>query len=230
MREVVVVDAVRTPFGKRGGAYAGANSVDVLATVLTSLIERTSQDPGEVDQVIAGCVKQVGMQGLNVARGAWLTAGLPIDIAAATIDAQCGSSQQAMTLSHAYIASGLADVVVACGVELMSRIPMGSTVPADGSLGKPVTPAYRARFEYTSQFEGAERIAEKWSISRSDCDAFGKRSQDMAASAQIEGRFSSQIVPIELPVVDEGAHPRGTVRSSLLTRVLARQHWKRCRV
>jgi acetyl-CoA C-acetyltransferase len=213
MHEVVVVDAVRTAFGKRGGAYSGAHSVEVLAAVLGSLIERNSLDPNEVDQVIAGCVQQIGMQGFNVARGAWLTAGLPIDVAATTIDTQCGSSQQATTLGHAYIASGLADVVVACGVEMMTRIPMGSTVPKDGDLGKPITRAYRSHHEYTSQFEGAERIAERWLISRPDCDTFGKRSQDLAARAQLEGRFASQIIQVDVPVVGEDGVSTGATRT-----------------
>lgn len=210
MREVVVVDAVRTPFGKRGGAYAGSHSVDVLAGVLSALLIRNSVDPEDIGQVIGGCVGQVGMQAFNVTRGAWLTAGLPVAVAATTIDTQCGSSQQATTLGHAYIASGLADVVVACGVELMTRVPMGSTVPKDGTLGKPVTRSYRERHEYTSQFEGAERIADKWSITRSDCDAFGKRSQDLATRAQVEDRFKTQFVSVDAPVLGEDGTPTGT--------------------
>ena len=210
MTEVVVVDAVRTPFGKRGGAYAGSHSVEVLAKVLSALLVRNEVDPDAVDQVIGGCVQQVGMQAFNITRGAWLTAGLPIEVAATTIDTQCGSSQQATTLGHAYIASGLADVVVACGVELMTRIPMGSTVPREGTLGKPVTRAYREQHEYTSQFEGAERIADSWSITRGDCDAFGKRSQDLAAQARIDNRFASQFISIDVPVLSEDGTPSGT--------------------
>jgi acetyl-CoA C-acetyltransferase len=210
MHEVVVVDAVRTPFGKRGGAYSGAHSVEVLAVVLSALLARNEVDPNEVDQVIGGCVEQVGMQASNVTRGAWLTAGLPIEVATITIDAQCGSSQQAITLGHTYIASGLADVVVSCGVELMTRVPMGSNVPREGTLGKPVTRMYWKQHEYTSQFEGAERIADKWSITRAECDAFGKRSQDFAARANLEDCFASQFVPVEVPVRGEDGTPTGT--------------------
>ena len=202
VREVVVVDAVRTPFGKRGGSLAGSHSVEVLASVLRAVLSRSGVDPAEVDQVISGCVQQVGMQALNIARGAWLTAGLPIETGATTVDTQCGSSQQATTIGQALIASGLADVVISCGVEVMSRVPMGSTVPKEGSLGRPVTRAYWEHHEYTSQFEGAERMADKWSITRSDCDAYGKRSQDLAARAQAEGRFLSQLVPVTVPVFD----------------------------
>jgi acetyl-CoA C-acetyltransferase len=210
VHEVVVVDAVRTPFGKRGGAFSGGHSVDVLGAVLSSLLSRNGTNPNEVDQVIGGCVQQVGMQALNVTRWAWLTAGLPVETPAITIDAQCGSSQQAMTWSHALIASGMADVVVACGVELMSRVPMGSTVPRDTNLGKPVTRSYWEQHEYTSQFEGAERMAEKWSITRHDCDLYGKRSQDLAARAQRESRYASQLIPVEMPPLGDTGDPTGS--------------------
>jgi acetyl-CoA C-acetyltransferase len=211
MREVVVVDAVRTPFGKRGGAYAGAHSVEVLGAVLETLLSRSALAPSEVDQVIGGCVQPVGMQAANVTRGAWLTAGLPVEVAATTVDTQCGSSQQATTLGHTFIASGMADVVVACGVELMTRIPMGSIIPKEGNLGRPVTRAYWEHHEYTSQFEGAERIADNWSITREDCDVFGKKSQDAAARAQLEDRFATHLISVEVPVVDEGGAPNGEV-------------------
>jgi acetyl-CoA C-acetyltransferase len=187
--------------------------VEVLGTVLGALLSRNAVAPGEVDQVIGGCVQPVGMQAANVTRGAWLTAGLPIEVAATTVDTQCGSSQQATTLGHAFIASGMADVVVACGVELMTRIPMGSTVPKEGNLGKPVTRAYWQQHEYTSQFEGAERMADKWSITREDCDVYGKKSQDSAARAQREDRFATHLISVDVPVVDEDGSANGrTVR------------------
>jgi acetyl-CoA C-acetyltransferase len=138
MADAVVVAAVRTPFGKRDGALAGMHSVELLGLVQQTVLQRAGLDPTAVDQVVAGCVGQVGMQAFNVGRGAWLTAGLPMQTPAITIDTQCGSSQQAVNLAHALISSGAANVVVACGVEVMSTVKMGSTVPRDGHLGKPV--------------------------------------------------------------------------------------------
>jgi acetyl-CoA C-acetyltransferase len=199
MREVVIVDAVRTAFGKRNGGLSSMHSIDLLGQVLKGLIARTGIDPKSVDQLIGGCVNQVGMQAANVTRTAWLTAGLPLEVPATTVDAQCGSSQQATTLGHGLIGSGLADIVVACGVEVMSRVPMGSTVPQDGSLGKAINRNYFRHYEYTTQFEGAERVADKWKISRTDCDTFGKESQDRAALAWDEDRFASQLVTVEVP-------------------------------
>jgi acetyl-CoA C-acetyltransferase len=139
-----------------------------------------------------------------VTRTAWLTAGLPLEVAATTVDSQCGSSQQATNLAYALVVAGVVDAAVACGVEVMSRVPMGSTVPKDPFVGKPVTRAYWKHYEYTSQFEGAERIADKWGITRAQADEFGKQSQDRAAAAWAEGRFDSQIVPIDAPVPSEG--------------------------
>jgi len=212
MPDVVVIDAVRTPFGKRNGGLAGMHSVVLLGQVQRALLERAGLDPAEVDQVVTGCVAQVGMQALNVGRNAWLTAGLPIDVPAITIDAQCGSSQQAVNLGHALISSGAAKAVVACGVEVMSTIKMGSTVPSDGHLGKPVTRNYWKHHEYTSQFEGAERMAEKWGVSRADADSFGKLSQDRAAVAQASGAFESQLIAVDAPVLGEDNAPTGETR------------------
>jgi acetyl-CoA C-acetyltransferase len=179
------------------------HSVDLLGRALSGLVERTGIDPASVDQLIGGCVGQVGMQAANVTRTAWLTAGLPLDVPATTVDAQCGSSQQASTLAHGLIGSGLADVVVACGVEMMSRVPMGSTVPRDGSLGKAVNRNYFRHHEYTTQFEAAERLADQWKISRADCDKFGKESQDRAAAAWNGDHFATQIVPVEVPQTED---------------------------
>ena len=201
MPEVVIVEAVRSPFGKRGGGLSTTHSVELLGSVLGAVLERSGVDPGAVGQVIGGCVGQVGMQAMNVTRGAWLTEGLPIQVPATTVDAQCGSSQQATNLAYALVASGVVDVAIGCGVELMSRVPMGSTVPKDGP-GKPVTRKYWAHHEYTSQFEGAERIADRWGITRHDCDSFGQQSQDRAARAQREDRYGSQLVRIDAPVLD----------------------------
>jgi acetyl-CoA C-acetyltransferase len=209
VREVVVVEAVRTPFGKRNGGLSGMHSIELLGLVQRAALDRAGLDPARVDQVVAGCVAQVGMQAFNIGRGAWLTAGLPIGTPATTIDAQCGSSQQAVNLGHSLIASGAANVVLACGVEVMSTVKLGSTVPRDGSLGKPVTKNYWKHHEYTSQFEGAERMAAKWGITRADTDAFGKLSQDRAAAAQASGAYDSQLVPVEAPVLGEDRAPTG---------------------
>jgi len=211
MPEVVIVDAVRSPFGKRGGGLSTAHSVEVLGAVQGAVLERAGIDPLEVGQVVGGCVGQVGMQAMNIARNAWLTQGLPIEVPATTVDAQCGSSQQATNLAYALVAGGVVDVAIGCGIELMSRVPMGSTVPKDGP-GKPVTRKYWAHHEYTSQFEGAERIADAWGITRGDCDAFGKQSQDRAARAQREDRFATQLVPIDAPVLDAEGKATGDTR------------------
>jgi acetyl-CoA C-acetyltransferase len=146
------------------------------------------------------------MQAMNVTRGAWLTEGLPIQVPATTVDAQCGSSQQATNLAYALVRAGVVDAAIGCGVEVMSRVPMGATVPKDGP-GKPVTRKYWAHHEYTSQFEGAERIADGWGITRAECDAFGKESQDRAARAQREDRYGSQLLRIDAPVLDAEGKP-----------------------
>jgi acetyl-CoA C-acetyltransferase len=176
---------------------------DLLAGVLNEVVARSGIDPAEVGQVVAGCVSQVGEQSFNVTRTAWLAAGLPLETAATTVDTQCGSSQQATNLATGLVGSGVADVAIACGVELMSRIPIGSNSSKKLGLGVPVPKTYFGRYEFTSQFEGAERIAEKWGITRDDTDAFGFRSQQLAAQAWDEGRFGTQIVEVDAPDVDE---------------------------
>jgi acetyl-CoA C-acetyltransferase len=210
MRDVVIIDAVRTPIGKRNGGMASAHAIDVLGLVQRALVERTGLDPAEVGQVVGGCVGQVGMQSMNTARNAWLAAGLPPTVAATTVDAQCGSSQQATTLAYGLVASGVVDVAISCGVELMSRVPMGSTVPKEPDVGKPVNRRYWEVYEFTSQFEGAERIAERWGIGRVDCDTFGKLSQDRAAQAWAESRFLEQLVPVDAPDLDQDHKPTGS--------------------
>src|SRR5207244_1347712 len=154
-------------------------------------------------------VGQVGMQSMNVTRNAWLAAGLPLEVPASTVDAQCGSSQHATNLAFALVAAGVVDVAVACGVEVMSRVKMGSTIPKDPDVGKPVNRHYFEHYEYTSQFEGAERIADKRGITREDCDQFGKLSQDRAAKAWREGVFDIQILPIDAPNLGEDGKPTG---------------------
>jgi acetyl-CoA C-acetyltransferase len=207
MREVVVVEAVRSPLGRRNGALSAMHSLDLLGLVQAEAIKRAGIDPKLVGQVVGGCVGQVGMQTMNVTRNAWLAAGLPVEVAATTVDTQCGSSQQAVGFAHALVKAGIVDVAMGCGIEMMSRVPMGSTVPRDPDVGKPINKTYWEHYEMTSQFEGAERIAKKWGITRADTDAFGKLSQDRAAAAWADNRFASQILPIEAPVGFEDGQP-----------------------
>ena len=142
MPEVVIVEAVRSPLGRRNGELAAMHSIDLLGAVQSETIRRAGLDPIEVGQVVGGCVGQVGMQTMNVTRQAWLAQGLPIEVPSTTVDAQCGSSQQATNLAYALIASGVVDVAMGCGVELMSRIPMGSTIPKEPPAGAPVNKNY----------------------------------------------------------------------------------------
>jgi acetyl-CoA C-acetyltransferase len=210
MRDVVVVDAVRSPVGRRNGGLSGMHAADLLAAVQRELIDRSGIDPAEVGQVVGGCVGQVGMQAANITRTAWLQAGLPLEAAATTVNTQCGSSQQATNIATALVAAGVVDVAVSCGVEVMSAVPMGSSVPKDPFVGKPINKKYWEHYENTSQFEGAERIAETFGVTRDELDAFGKQSQDRAAAAWAEGRFDTQIVPIEAPTRDENGEENGT--------------------
>ena len=210
MTDVVIIDAVRSPIGRRNGGLSTVHPADLLATVLRELVARSQIDPSQVGQVVGGCVSQVGEQSFDITRTAWLTAGLPMSVAATTVDTQCGSSQQATNLATALIAGGVVDVAVACGVESMSRIPIGSNSSKKLGLGVPIPKTYFSQYEFTSQFEGAERIAEQWGVSRADCDEFGLRSQERAAEAWQNGHFEGQVMPIEAPDVDEDGVPTGT--------------------
>ncbi len=210
MPDVVIVEAVRTPVGRRGGGLSSVHPADLLATVQREVIDRSGIDPALVGQVVGGCVSQVGEQSFNIARTAWLSAGLPQGIAATTVDTQCGSSQQATNLATALVGSGAVDSALAGGVEVMSRVPIGSSGRKDLGLGIPIPRSYFPQYEMTSQFEGAERIADKWGISRDDTDRFGFRSQQNAATAWAEDRFSTQIIPVEAPTVDEEGKVTGT--------------------
>jgi acetyl-CoA C-acetyltransferase len=212
-RNVVIVEALRTPIGRRNGGLSTLHPAEVLSRVQTALIERAGIDPAEVGQVVGGCVSQVGEQSFNVTRTAWLAAGLPLTTAATTVDTQCGSSQQATNLAASLIGSGVTDVAVACGVEIMSRIPIGSNSAKSLGLGVPIPKTYFEQYEMTSQFEGAERIAEKWGITREDTDRFGFASQERAARAWAEGRFDGQWIPIEAPDVDADGNPTGSTHT-----------------
>lgn len=213
MGNVVIVEAVRTPIGRRGGGLSTVHPADLLGNPLRAVIERSGIDPNEVGQVIGGCVSQVGEQSFNVTRTAWLAAGLPMGVASTTIDTQCGSSQQATNVATALVSAGVVDVAVACGVEIMSRIPIGVNSSKKLGLGVPIPKPYFDRYEFTSQFEGAERIADKWNITRDDTDAFGLRSQQLAAQAWAQGRFDGQYVTIDAPDVDEEGKPTGTTHT-----------------
>ena len=207
-RDIVICEAVRTPVGRRGGGLSTMHSADLLGVALKELIDRSGIDPAEVGQLIGGCVSQVGQQSFNVSRTAWLTAGLPISVAATTVDSQCGSSQQATNFATSLVGSGVVDVAVACGVEVMSRVPMGSSL-GDG-VGKAIPKSYFEKYEWTSQFEGAERIAQKWGITRAETDAFGLLSQERGAQAWAEDRFSTQLVEVDAPDLGEDGKPTGT--------------------
>jgi acetyl-CoA C-acetyltransferase len=206
MGSPVIVEAVRTPQGKRGGWLAGLKPQAVLAHAQLALIERSGIDPIEVEQVFAGCVTQAGEQGGHVGRYAWLYAGLPWQTGVTTIDAQCGSAQQAVHLAAALIAQDVVGAAIGCGVEVMSRAPLGSNVlpanprPSDWSIDMP------------NQFEAAERIAQRRGLSRAELDAFGARSQQLAAKAWADGRFDREVSPIEAPILDGEGNPTGETR------------------
>ncbi|MGI8662937.1 MAG: steroid 3-ketoacyl-CoA thiolase [Acidimicrobiales bacterium] len=208
MTDVVIVEAVRSPIGRRGGGLSTFHSADLLARVLSELVTRSGVDPSEIGQTVGGCVSQVGMQGFNITRTAWLAAGLPISVAATTVDSQCGSSQQATNLATSLIASDVIDTAVACGVEVMSRVPMGSSMGQ--GVGKAVPKSYFGRYQWTSQFQGAELIAQKWGLTRDDLDRFGLDSQERAARAWREGAFDTQIVELDAPDLGDDGKPTGS--------------------
>ncbi|MDT0548011.1 MULTISPECIES: thiolase family protein [Streptomyces] len=197
MRDAVIVEAVRTPIGKGkpGGALAGVHPVELLAQTLGTLIERSGVDPALVDDVIGGCVDQVGEQAMNTTRYAWLSAGFPDSVPATTVDRQCGSSQQAVHFAAQGVISGAYDLVVACGVESMSRVPMWSNVPAGAD---PFGPGIAARYPegLVPQGISAELIAAKWSLTREQMDDFATASHQKAARATAEGRFATELAPV----------------------------------
>lgn len=193
MNEVVIVDGVRSPMGRRGGGLAEVHPVDLLAHVLSAIVERTEIDPASVDDVIGGCVGQIGEQSYNLTRNAWLAAGLPTSVPAVTVDRQCGSSQQALHFAAQGIASGNYDVAIACGAESMSRIPIGSAATVQGS---PYSERLLAAHSLVSQGESAERIADKWGLPRSELDKVAMRSHRAAIAARQAGVFAREISPV----------------------------------
>jgi acetyl-CoA acyltransferase len=199
MRDAVIVEAVRTPVGRRRGALSGIHPADLSAQVLRALADRTGLDPALVDDVVWGCVSQVGEQSINIGRSAVLSAGWPESVPATTVDRQCGSSQQALHFAAAAVVSGQCDVVVAGGVESMSRVPMGSSV-GEG-LGMPYGPSVMERYGGVlfNQGVGAEMVAERWGLSRAQLDEFSLQSHARAAAAQDAGAFEAEIAPVTLP-------------------------------
>jgi acetyl-CoA C-acetyltransferase len=193
-KSVMVAAAVRTAIGRRGGGLSQVHPARLLGAVQRAALDRAGVEPASVGQVIGGVVTQAGEQAYNLTRTAWLAEGLPHEVPASTVDAQCGSSQQALTLGAGLVGSGITDVVLACGVESMSRIPIGSNYGKDLGLGRPVPREYRTHYEFLNQFQAAERIAERYGIDRDRADRFGLLSQRRAAAAWADGRFDSQVV------------------------------------
>jgi acetyl-CoA acyltransferase len=215
MAEAVIVEAVRTPIGRRGGKLAGWHPTDLLAATLSELVARSGIDPGQVDDVICGCVSQVSEQALNIGRNAWLAAGLPEDVPATTVDRQCGSSQQAAHFAAQGVIAGAYDVAIACGVESMTRVPLGTSLTG----GVPFTAQLLARYSGNLVPQGisAELLAADFDLTREQLDDFGFASHARAAAATTEGRFRREIFPIkvegaagsELFEVDEGIRFNG---------------------
>jgi acetyl-CoA acyltransferase len=213
-REVVIVEAVRTPIGRgheEKGYYKDVHASNLLAKAYSEVIERAGIDPAEVEDVVAGCVQQFGEQGINIARNAWLEAGLPIETPATTVDRQCGSGQQAVNFAAALIASGVHDVVVAGGVEHMGHISFADSASVMQEHGFAFSPQLMERYNLVPQGISAEMIADQWEIPRSELDEIGLRSHQLAAKATEEGRFEREIVPFSVNgdtyATDQGIRP-----------------------
>jgi acetyl-CoA C-acetyltransferase len=208
MAEAFIAGAVRTPVGKRNGGLAGVHPVDLGAHALRALVDRTGVDPGAIDDVIMGCVSQIGPQTFDIARNAWLSAGLPESVPGVTVDRQCGSSQQAVHFAAQGVMSGTQDLVVAAGVESMSVVTMGSTVklPAQAGMPAPWGQGWRERYgdQEISQFRGAQLMCEQWGLKRSQLEEFSLESHQRAIRAIDEGRFEAQIAPLAGVSQDEG--------------------------
>ncbi|HXU68437.1 MAG TPA: thiolase family protein [Polyangia bacterium] len=205
MSDAVIVAAVRTAIGRKKGALANTRADDLLALTLKALAERAKVDPKQIEDVVAGCVTQIGEQGFNIARTASLMAGFPIETTGTTVNRQCGSSQQAFHFAAQAVMSGALDVVAACGVESMTRIPMGS----DAAMGVPgvapaipFSPMFSEKFNFVPQHQSAELIAEKWGISRKDCEELALMSHQRAAAARESGRFRDEIHGIKIKGAD----------------------------
>src|SRR5260221_4045151 len=195
MREVVIVEAVRTPIGRRNGKLKETHPAGLGSLVLKEIVNRAGIKPEQVEGVVFGCVSQAGEQSLNIARSAWLTAGFPVTTPGTTVDRQCGSSQQAVHFAANLIQSGVCEITIAGGVESMSRVPMGSNAVSPGT---PFPPELMELYDLVPQGISAELMARKYGISRRQMDEFGVRSHHLAAKATEEGRFKSQVFPIEV--------------------------------
>ncbi|HUO41197.1 MAG TPA: steroid 3-ketoacyl-CoA thiolase [Mycobacterium sp.] len=203
MGNPVIIEATRSPIGKRSGWLSGLHATELLGAVQKALVDKAGIDAGDVEQVIGGCVTQYGEQSNNISRVAWLTAGLPEQVGATTVDCQCGSGQQANHLVAGLIAAGAIDIGIACGLEAMSRVGLGANAGPDRSAIR--SPSWD--IDLPNQFEAAERIAKRRGITRQDVDEFGLQSQQKAKRAWSEGRFDREISPIEAPVLDEQKQP-----------------------
>lgn len=209
-RRAVIASAVRTPIGRRGGGLSGCHPADLLALVLREAVASAGLPQSSIGQILVGCVSEVGEQTYNIARTAALAAGFPAHVPGTTMDAQCGSSQQAVNLGAALIAAGAEDIVIAAGVESMSRIPLGTA--SSSGPGDPLSPSYRARYEVVNQGESAERIADNWRVTRRECDEWAALSQRRAARAWSAGHFAAETRPVPtddggLVERDEGLRP-----------------------
>ena len=213
-REVVIVEAVRTPVGRghlEKGYYKDTHPEDLLGRCYTEVLDRAGVDPAEVEDVIAGCVQQFGEQGLNVARNAWLQEGLPIEAAATTVDRQCGSAQQAVNFGSALVAAGIHDVVIGSGVEHMGHLPFSAGMKTQQEFGLAFTPKLMEKHNIVGQGLGAEMIADQWEIPRSELDELAVRSHHLAAKATDEGKFEREMVPFQVNgdtyMTDQGIRP-----------------------
>ncbi|MGW5646905.1 steroid 3-ketoacyl-CoA thiolase [Saccharopolyspora sp. NPDC003752] len=211
MGNPVIVEAVRTPIGKRRGRLSGLHAAEILGAAQRGLLDRAGIDAAEADQVIGGCVTQAGEQSNNVTRTAWLNAGLPHQVGCTTVDAQCGSAQQATHLVAGLIAVDAVRVGISCGVEAMSRVPLRSNLGTDVGMPRPDT----WDIDLPNQYEAADRIAARRGITREDLDAFGLRSQDRAQAAWREGRFDREIVPVRVPGGDPVTRDEGLRETSM---------------
>jgi acetyl-CoA acyltransferase len=234
VRDAVIIDVLRTTFGKRGGALAHWHPADLLGFAISSLLDRAGVDPARIDDVIGGCVGQVGEQSTNIARNAWVSAGLPQHVPATTVDRQCGSSQQAIHFGAAGVVAGHYDLVVACGVESMSRVPMAKN--ARGGIG-PFPPSFLAAVDdrLWTQFRVAQVLADRYEVTRQDMDAYALESHRRAAAAWDAGVFSREVVPVPLRAedgsltgdqltVDEGIRRGGSLEA--LAELAPAQSWE----
>jgi acetyl-CoA C-acetyltransferase len=205
----VIVEAARTPIGRRGGTLSGLHAAEILGRAQTAVLDRAGIEAADVEQVVGGCVTQAGEQSNNVTRTAWLHAGLPYQAGCLTLDAQCGSAQQAVHLVAGLIAADAIGVGIACGVEAMSRVPLGAAAQADAGTPRPAS----WDIDMPNQFLAAERIAQRRGLSRADIDEFGLRSQALAAQAWSQRRFDREIVPVKAPALDADHQPTGETRA-----------------